>query len=437
MARIEVVMPQMGESIVEGTIVKWFKKVGDTVKKDETLLEISTDKVDSEIPSPAAGILAEITAQVNQTVSVRTVIAYIESEGDGQGETVHAVAPKPSTHATIAEHPPVVPASRQTAGTRFYSPLVLSVARNEGVSLGELESITGTGEGGRVSKKDLEAHIKAKKSGAALSAPHERQETRSRTMSGRPLTQLAEPVDDAILSKKYPSPDHEIWQMGRVLQGMAQHMVRSVQVSPHVAAIHEVDMTSVVRHRARLAEEFERREGFKLTFTPYIVEAVVEAIKNFPLLNCSIEGEKIVRKNFINIGIAVATDNGLLVPVIKHAEERNFVGYARAVNDLATRARSKKLVPDDIQNGTFTISNYGVFGTVIGTPIINQPQVAILGTGAIVKRLAVMDDETLAVRSLAYFTLSFDHRIIDGATGGMFLSEIEKRLEGFDEKRTL
>jgi 2-oxoglutarate dehydrogenase E2 component (dihydrolipoamide succinyltransferase) len=221
--------------------------------------------------------------------------------------------------------------------------------------------------------------------------------------------------------------------MSNVLQKMAQHMVKSVQTSPHVAAIHEVDMTSVVQHRASHAAEFEAREGFKLTFTPYIVEAVVKALKAYPLINSSIDGDKIIRKNFIHLGIAVASENGLIVPVMKNAEEKNFIGLARSVNDLALRTRNKRLTPDDIQGGTFTISNFGVFGTMIGTPIINQPQVAILGTGAIKKRVAVVQD-AIAIRSMAYFTLSFDHRIVDGALGGMFLEHIVKTLEGFDPK---
>jgi pyruvate/2-oxoglutarate dehydrogenase complex dihydrolipoamide acyltransferase (E2) component len=244
------------------------------------------------------------------------------------------------------------------------------------------------------------------------------------------------PVDDAALLAKYPPPGHEVLQMSNVLQRMARHMVQSVQTSPHVAAIHEVDMTSVVTHRSRHAEAFEKREGFRLTYTPYVVDAVVRAIKKFPLLNSSVEGDRIIRKRFINLGIAVAADNGLIVPVIKRADEKNFLGYARAVNDLAVRTRAKKLTPDDIQGGTFTISNYGVFGTMMGTPIINQPQVAILGTGAIARRVAVID-EAIAIRSLAYFTLSFDHRIIDGAMGGKFLAEIVQILESFDPESAL
>jgi 2-oxoglutarate dehydrogenase E2 component (dihydrolipoamide succinyltransferase) len=240
-------------------------------------------------------------------------------------------------------------------------------------------------------------------------------------------------ADAPALRAKYPAPGHEILQMSAVMQKMAQHMVQSVQTSPHVAAVHEVDMTAVVKHRDAHAVDFEKKEGFKLTFTPYIAEAVVAAIKKYPLVNSSVEGDKIIRKNFINLGLAVASDSGLIVPVIRHAEEKNFTGLARAVNDIASRTRAKKLLPDDIQGGTFTISNYGVFGTLIGIPIINQPQVAILGTGAIRKRPVVIDD-AIAIRSIAYLTLSFDHRIVDGALGGMFLEEIVQNLQRRDRE---
>jgi 2-oxoglutarate dehydrogenase E2 component (dihydrolipoamide succinyltransferase) len=431
MARVEVVMPQMGESIAEGTIVKWHKKVGEKVKKDETLLEISTDKVDSEIPSPSAGVLAEIVVQEQQTVAVRTVIAYLETDAAKASaqktSTASPAVAAPTTPEPVAPIPrpspsPAQPVATPTSG-RFYSPLVLSIAREEGVSMSELESLAGTGEGGRVTKKDILGYVTARKSGAVASTP-------ARPAVAPAPGISAKQVDVPELRAKYPAPHHEILQMSNILQKMAEHMVRSVHTSPHVAAIHEVDMTTVVKHRSAHAAEFEKKEGFKLTFTPYIVEAVVKAIKKYPLVNSSVEGDKIIKKNFINLGIAVASENGLIVPVIKGAEEKNFLGLARAVNDLALRTRTKRLSPDDIQGGTFTISNFGVFGTTIGTPIINQPQVAILGTGAIKKRVAVIDD-AIAVRSMAFFTLSFDHRIVDGALGGMFLEEIVRHLETF------
>lgn len=437
MARIEVVMPQMGESIAEGTIVKWHKKVGDKVKKDETLLEISTDKVDSEIPSPEAGVLAEIVVEEQKTVPVRTVIAYLETDGGAAAPAAKPAEAKPEqkkAEPVKAEPPVAEPATaapkvqqlEKPATGRFYSPLVLNIAREEGISMSELELVPGTGEEGRVTKKDMMAYVQAKKSGAVPQAA-----PAAAVPKPAPIGIVAKPVDVPELKAKYPSPQHDILQMSNVLQKMAEHMVKSVQTSPHVAAIHEVDMTPIVTHRVDHAAEFEKKEGFKLTFTPYIVEAVVKSLKKYPLVNSSIEGDKIIRKNFINLGIAVASENGLIVPVIKHAEEKNFLGLARAVNDLAARTRAKKLTPDDIQGGTFTISNFGVFGTMIGTPIINQPQVAILGTGAIKKRVAVIND-AIAIRSIAYFTLSFDHRLVDGALGGMFLEEIVQNLQNFD-----
>jgi 2-oxoglutarate dehydrogenase E2 component (dihydrolipoamide succinyltransferase) len=431
MARIEVVMPQMGESIAEGTIVKWHKKVGDVVKKDETLLEISTDKVDSEIPSPSAGVLAEIVVPEQKTVAVRTVIAYLETEGGAVSAepSKPASAPVETSKAPVAvvsATPTVAPLTAPATG-RFYSPLVLNIAREEGIAMTELELIPGTGDGGRVSKKDILAYVAARKSGTLPTAAAIVPQAAKSPVAGI----VAKPVDAPELRSKYPSPNYDILQMSNVLQKMADHMVKSVATSPHVAAIHEVDMTNVAKHRSSHAAEFEKKEGFKLTFTPYIVEAVVKAIKKYPLINTSIEGDKIIKKNFINVGMAVASDNGLIVPVIKNAEEKNFLGLARAVNDLATRTRAKKLSPDDIQGGTFTISNYGVFGTMIGTPIINQPQVAILGTGAIKKRVVVIDD-AIAIRSIAYFTMSFDHRIVDGALGGMFLEEVVQNLQNFD-----
>ncbi len=431
MGRIEVVMPQMGESIAEGTIVKWHKRIGDMVKKDETLLEISTDKVDSEIPSPAAGILVEIVAKENDTVPVHTVIAYLDSNGAGAAKDVET----PKKEIPAPRQPEVVQAPQATArpataapaptGSRFYSPLVMTIARAEGISMSELEQIPGTGEAGRVSKNDILGWIQAKKTGRVVPQP-----APAPAAEAGVLDQLQH-VDDAELVRKYPSPDFEILQMSNVMHRMADHMVQTVQTSPHVFAVHEVDMTAVVQHREKHADEFLRKEGFKLTFTPYVVTAVVDALKRYPIVNSSVEGGKIIKKNFLNIGIAVASESGLLVPVIKHAEEKNFLGLARAVNDLALRTRTKKLLPEEVQGGSFSITNYGVFGTLIGTPLINQPQVAILGTGVITKRVAVVND-MIAVRSMAFFTVSFDHRIIDGATGGKFLADIVNTLEHVD-----
>lgn len=480
MARIEVVMPQMGESIAEGTIVKWLKKPGDAVKQDETLLEISTDKVDSEIPSPASGILVEIVVKEQATVPVQTVIAYLETDAakavpvmEGKGGTPapgagtqtpgagagRAQAPEaaaageqsPGAGAGRAQAPDAPGAESQSPGARaggpahpagtdampaeqgaasagvagrgrFYSPLVLSIARAESVQMEELERIPGTGDGGRVTKKDILGYVQARKSGTLPPPP-------------RPVQPAQAPGTQPPGAQAKPAPARsqgdQVIPMTNVQQKMAQHMVNSIHTSPHVAAIHEVDMTVIAKHRAARAAAFERSEGFKLTYTPYIIDAVVRAIKKYPLINSSLDGTTIIQKGAINIGVAVASENGLIVPVIKHAEEKSLLGIARAVHDLAERTRSRKLTPDDIQGGTFTISNYGVFGTVFGTPIISQPQIAILGTGAIVKRPVVVND-AIAIRSIAYFTLSFDHRVVDGMLGGMFMDAIVKNLEGFD-----
>jgi len=379
MARIEVVMPQMGESITEGTIVKWHKKQGDKVVKDETLLEITTDKVDSEISSPASGVLSEIIAEENATVAVQAAIAVIETESSGvSGSTPSAQEAVPSSTA----------------------------AETAEASAAPIES----------------AAQKPPASPIQPSAPASSQVV---APSGSDISELR---------KKYPAPLYDVVPMTSMMQKMAAHMVKSISTSPHVAAHHEADMTAVVNHRTKNLSSFEAKEGFKLTYTPYIIEAVIAALQKYPLVNSSVEGTTIIRKNFINLGIAVAAEHGLIVPVIKNAEEKNFLGIARAVNDLVTRTRMKKLSPDDVQGGTFTITNYGIFGTTIGTPIINQPQVAILGTGAIRPRVAVVNN-SMAIRSIAYFTLSFDHRIIDGELGGRFLEAVIGHLQQFDMSR--
>ncbi len=445
MSKVDVIMPQMGESITEGTIVKWHKKPGDKVKKEETLLEISTDKVDSEIPAPASGVLTQIVIPEQKTVSVRTVIAHIETdEAVAKVEPTPSEAPEADTKREPKEEAPIKSpesegrvdrAVRQPAaagrtvgrdeptGARFYSPLVMTIAREEGISMNELESISGTGFGGRVTKKDILTYVQSRTGGAAVRAPQP-----------RTIETTLKAVDSVELRKKYPAPQHEILQMTPALQKMAEHMLNSVQTSPHVAAISEADATAVVELRARHAESFEKKERFKLTFMPFVVDAVIRSLKDFPLVNSMVEGDKIIRKKFINLGIAVASENGLIVPVIKNAEEKNFLGLARAINDLATRTRSKKLQPDDVQGGTFTLTNYGVFGNILGAPIINQPQLAILGIGAVKKRPVVIND-AIAIRSMMYLTLTFDHRIIDGALGGMFLERIVKYLQEFTGKQ--
>ncbi len=435
--QVDVVMPKMGESIQEGKILRWMKKPGDKVQKDETILEISTDKVDSEIPSPASGILTKIVVPEQETVAVGTVIAMIETDvATAKVDTSAPVAPTSANKEPLqAKVEPAVsmaptmaaPLEKTSArgknGDRFYSPLVRTIAHKEGIAVAELETIPGSGLGGRVTKKDILAYL-GNRTSRGPAAP-----------SYRPELHL-KPVDEKELVKKYPAPRYKVVQMDNVHQKMAEHMVRSVATSPHVAAISECDVTRVVNFRSRNAERFEKQEGFKLTYTHFVAGAVVKALKEFPLVNSSVEGDKIVLKNFINLGLAVASPSGLIVPVIKNVEEKNFLGLARAINDIATKTRNRKLMPDDIQGGTFTITNYGVFGNIIGTPIINQPQVAILGIGAIKKRPVVLTDadgnDSIGVRSMAYLTLSFDHRIIDGEMGGKFLEKVVANIQDYE-----
>lgn len=434
MARIEVIMPQLGESLTEGTIVKWYKKVGDKIKKDETLLEISTDKVDSEIPSPAEGVVTKILFEEQKTIAIKTVIAEIETDA---GAIASVETPKPTEPVATAakdaakpisvEPKPISKVETPTSG-KFYSPLVLNIARQEGITMQELETITGTGINGRVSKKDVLGYLQTRQT-----APVTAEVKEVPKAAGPRVETTLKKIDEGELISKYPPPKYEILQMSNVIQRMAHHMVNSVATSPHVQAISECDMTNIVKYREEHTKEFEKVEGFKLTYTPFIADAVVKALKDFPLVNCSVDGDKIIVKKFINLGMAVASDQGLIVPVIKNAEEKNFIGLARAINDLAVRTRSKKLMPTDIEGASFTFTNYGVFGNIIGIPIINQPNVAILGIGAIKKQPVVIND-AIAIRSISYLTLSFDHRIVDGALGGMFVERVVKYLEEFELK---
>lgn len=439
MSKVEVVMPQLGESLTEGTIIKWYKKPGDKVKKDETLLEISTDKVDSEIPSPVSGVVTKLLFEEQKTVAVRTVIAEIDTNESAAVSVAAPTTAAPAPAAIPVAPAPVVksiapaPVAQAPSSGRFYSPLVLNIARGEGITMSELEHIPGTGEGGRVSKKDMLAYVELrKKGGVPATGSLAGQHTAPHGPAAARIEQSLKHVDTGELAKKYPAPHFEILQMSNVIQKMADHMVKSKQTSPHVYEVHECDMTRVDRVRRRNADAFMKREGFKLTFMPFICNAVIQALKKYPLINAQIEGDKIIMKKFVNLAIAVATEHGLIVPVIKNADEKNFTGLARGVDDIATRARTKKLALADIEGGSFTITNYGGFGAMIGTPIINQPQVAILGIGTIKKRPVVIDD-AIAIRSISYFTLSFDHRIVDGALGGSFLSAVIDHLENVDE----
>ena len=411
----KVIMPQMGESIAEGTVVKWLKKVGERVERDEPLFEISTDKVDAEIPSPASGVLTQILVKENETVGVNAVVAWID--GEGAGEAISSAA---AAQATTAPPPaaaePRVPAEVEPApaagGKIRSSPLVRRIAHEHNV---DLSQVKGTGLGGRISKKDVLAYL-SQAPAAAPAVP--------RPPAPAPAA-LATPLID------FTGPTHVV-PMTPMRRQIAEHMALSKRTSAHVSTVFEVETTRIVDLMARSGEEFERRHGLKLTYTPFFVRAAVEAIKQFPIVNSSVEGTNIVYRRGVNIGLAVALETGLIVPVIKHADEKSFLGIARAVKDLAERARTKHLSVDDVQEGTFTITNPGVFGSLFGTPIINQPQVAILGVGAIEKRPVVRND-AIAIRSMAYLVLTYDHRIIDGAVADQFMGRLKSVLENWDE----
>lgn len=459
MATVDLVMPKMGESIMEATILKWHKQVGDPVKMDETVLEIATDKVDSEVPSTAEGVLEEVLFNVNDVVPIGTVIARIktgaaESAGATQPttHTAPAQASKPDTtvsqpQANVQQTPPVSTAAPATSGSanRFYSPLVLNIASQEGISMSELENIPGTGNEGRVTKKDILQYVSDKKAGK-VQAPAARQEVSSSQLavdsqktSAVPASNQLASVNQQSSTTSYAGSNVEIIEMDRMRKLIADHMVRSKHTSPHVTSFTEADVTNLVLWREKVKKEFEQREGTKLTFTPLFIEAIVRCIKKFPLINSSIDGNNIVVKKDINIGMATALPSGnLIVPVIKNADQLNLVGLAKQVNGLADSARNNKLKPEDIADGTFTLTNVGTFGSLMGTPIINQPQVAILAVGAIKKRPVVIETphgDSIAIRHMMYLSMSYDHRIVDGSLGATFLTAVANELENFDLKR--
>ncbi|MGH9375235.1 MAG: dihydrolipoamide acetyltransferase family protein [Terriglobia bacterium] len=417
---VNITMPQMGESVAEGTITRWIKRVGDRVERDEPLFEISTDKVDAEIPSPIAGVLAKILVKENETVEVNTIVAEMEEQSGGATQTVRP-QPQVSPDQTTAEPGPVVQDATgpstlapRTAKDVRSSPLVRKMAREHNVDLTQI-----SGAGGRVSKKDILAYISRTK--AAPAAP-------PAVLPASSLAPSAPSVEPAV---SFTGSTRSV-PMTAMRRQIADHMVASKRTSPHAATIFEVEMTRPVEVMARCGAEFEMRHGMKLTYTPFFVRAAVEALKQFPIVNASLDGQSIVYKRDINVGIAVALETGLIVPVIKQAGEKNFLGVARAVRDLADRARSKRLSVDDVLEGTFTLTNHGVSGSLIGTPIINQPQVAILGVGAVEKRPMVRND-AIAIRTMVYLTLSFDHRILDGAVADRFMGHIKSALENWDE----
>lgn len=438
----DIPMPKMGESVMDGTIIKWYKKVGDSVKKDETFFEISTDKVDTEIPSPEDGFVVEILVQEQETVDVGTIVARISTSASAKPAQIKLEAqvaqsvsipaePIPSMHDVIAanaqRNEPVE--VEESGSDRFYSPLVMNIAKKQGVSSSELDSISGTGIGGRVTKNDILKFIEIKASQPAkpvsVSAP----------VSAPAQTRTAAPVPSPMPS--YINGETEVTPMDNIRRKIMEHMVISRDTSVHVTELAEVDMSKIYRFLQTKKAEIEKSEGVKLTYMPFIAHAVNRALRDYPLVNASIDGNNIVQKKFINLGIAVSMQpNGLIVPNIKNAQNKNIVGLAKAINDVALRARNRKLTPDDITNGTFTITNYGVFGTLFGTPIINQPEVAILGVGAVVKRAVVIEvdgQDTIAIKPMMYLTLAHDHRLVDGMLGGLFLKAVKDNLENFNE----
>jgi 2-oxoglutarate dehydrogenase E2 component (dihydrolipoamide succinyltransferase) len=439
--KVDMVMPQMGESITEATISKWVKNRGDLVKKDEIILEISTDKVDSEIPAPASGILSEVLYKEGDVVPVKTKIAVIDESGKANGSPsvqepeIKTQAPAVSNGAPtapVADEIKSAPSPKQIEAQesdqkseRFYSPLVKSLAQKHNISLSELDSIKGSGSAGRVNKEDFLQYVEQRGKSQPPAAGAELAQQKS--------TRAPVPPASVI----WGDDETKVIPMDNMRQAIAEHMVRSKKTSPHVYSVQEVDMTAVSKWRQKHKGAFAEKEGFNLSFTPFFLEAAVKALLEFPHVNSSVDGNKIILKKNINLGCAVALGtSGLIVPVIKKSEEKNLVGLARGLDDLAKRARTKKLMPDDIMGGTFTVTNPGVFGTMIGTPIINQPQVAILCLGAIKKRPVVVDD-MIGIREICYLTLSYDHRIVDGSLGGQFLAFIREYLENWDANRPL
>ncbi len=441
---VDVIMPQMGESIFEGTITKWLKKAGDKIERDEPLFEISTDKVDAEIPSPSAGVLKEIKVTEGQTVPIQTIVAIIEVDGAAAAPAASAPAKQPAAAPAAAAPPPPAkaaapapsvpaPAAQSSAERVRSSPLVRKIARENNIDVAQ---VPGTGAGGRVSKQDILGAVESGASSASRSA------AAPPPVSAPPARPSAPPptgghsasavLENAVPREKMYFGHYEVQPMSVMRQRIAEHMVLSKHVSPHVYSVDEADVTGIATLRAKMKTKFEEASGTKLTFMPFFVRAAVEALRAFPTVNSSVDGTNIVLHKECNIGIAVALDWGLIVPVIKNAEEKNFLGIARSMNDLAERARAKKLKPEEVAEGTFAITNPGVFGGLFGLPVINQPNVAILGLGTIEKRPVVIED-AIAIRSMVYLTLSYDHRVVDGAVAHQFMAKLKHTLENWTE----
>ena len=434
MARFELKLPKMGESVAEATITNWLKNVGDTIEMDEAVLEIATDKVDSEVPSEVAGTLVEILFNVDDVVQVGQTIAIIETEG---GNAEVAPVAKAEAPIAVAEVAQTVESAKEAVTSadfsnseKLFSPLVKNIAKEEGISLAELESINGTGKDGRVNKEDILNYIKTRGNQPVVAATPVVEAVKAAPVTTAPSTQA---VPGSV------NGGDEIVEMDRMRKLISKYMVESVQTSAHVQSFIEVDVTNIVKWRDKVKNAFEKREGEKLTFTPIFMEAVAKALKEFPGMNISVDGEFIIKRKNINLGMAAALPNGnLIVPVIKNADQLNLVGMAKAVNDLGNRAKAGKLKPDDTQGGTYTVTNVGTFGSVFGTPIINQPQVGILALGAIRKVPAVIETpegDFIGIRQKMFLSHSYDHRVVDGALGGSFVKRVADYLEAFDVNR--
>ncbi len=443
MASVELLMPKMGESIMEATVLTWLKSEGDTIEQDESVLEVATDKVDTEVPSTHGGVLTQILAQDGDVVPVGAPIAIITTEGEDSPTTTAPTTEKvavPAAQPVVAEATTSVTTSlEKPVSGRFYSPLVMNIAREEAINMAELERIPGTGKEGRVTKKDILAYVSTRTNGnGAVVAP-----IAPAPVVVKPIAPSA-PAPSATAPKPQPvsvSAGDEMIEMDRMRKMIAGRMVDSKRISPHVTSFVEADMTGIVNWRNKIKKEFEAREGEKMTFTPIIMEAVVKAIKDFPMVNISVEGDNIIKKKNINIGLAVALPSGnLIVPVVHNADQYNLAGLAKKVNDLARRARDGKLTPDDLDGGTYSISNVGSFGNVMGTPIIMQPQVGIMALGAIVKKPAVVETaegDMIAIRHKMFLSHSYDHRVVDGALGGKMVRRVADYLENFDINQAL
>jgi 2-oxoglutarate dehydrogenase E2 component (dihydrolipoamide succinyltransferase) len=439
MSLVDLIMPKLGESIMEATILKWHKQPGDVIAMDETVLDIATDKVDSEVPSTAAGVIEEILYKENDVVPIGMVIARIKTDVTVTPATATPPVQKTYEDANVVEVIPFqptasAPIANASNGMRFYSPLVLNIAQSEGISMSVLESISGTGQDGRVTKKDILSYV-SKQSTSPKTA----------SIAEQPVALPTAPVQNQVsvstsVAEVSYQGNVEIIEMDRMRKLIAKHMVESKRTSAHVTSFAECDVTNLVLWRERIKKEFEKREGEKITFTPLFIEAIVKSIKKYPMLSSMVDGDRIIIKKDLNIGMATALPSGnLIVPVIRNADQLNLVGLTKQVNGLANAARNNKLKPDDTVGGTFTLTNVGTFGSIMGTPIINQPQVAIMAVGAIKKRPVVIETpqgDTIGIRHMMYISLSYDHRIIDGALGSTFLNAVSKELENFDSNRS-